>query len=221
MKIILASQGFTTNEIEKEISEIVGKPSSEINIAIINESAYRLDKSKSKRWLIKELSNIEKHIGGKIDFIDFYMQTKQEIKERLLNADLTYIVGGKQHIYSEIFYETDTIDVIREIVQKRVIMGTSAGSIVLGKQIESEKFWKERYHLTLEDIKYKDLGIVPFNIIPHFMRKDRINWTKEFFKTTLADNPFTVYGITDEQAIAYIDGKIKYIGGEPEIFGKR
>lgn len=221
MKIILASQGFTTDEIEKEISEIVGKPSSEINIAIINESAYRLDKSKSKRWLIKELSNIEKHIGGKIDFIDFYMQTKQEIKERLLNADLTYIVGGKQHIYSEIFYETDTIDVVREIVQKRVIMGTSAGSIVLGKQIESEKFWKERYHLTLEDIKYKDLGIVPFNIIPHFMRKDRINWTKEFFKTTLADNPFTVYGITDEQAIAYIDGKIKYIGGEPEIFGKR
>lgn len=220
MKIILASQGFTTNEIEKGISEIVGKPASEINIAIINESAYRLDKSKSKRWLIQELANIEKHIGGKIDFIDFFRQTKQEIKERLLNVDLIYIVGGKQHIYSEVFYQTDTIEVIREIAQKKVVMGTSAGSIVLGKQIESEKFWKERYHLTLEDIKYKDLGIVPFNIIPHFMRKDRSNWTKEFFKTTLADNPFTVYGITDEQAIAYIDGKIKYIGGEPEIFGK-
>lgn len=220
MKLVLASQGFTTDEIEKEISEIVGKPSSEINIAIINEAAYRLDKSESKRWLIKELANVEKHIGGKIDFIDFYMQTKQEITERLLNADLTYIVGGKQHIYSEIFYETNTIDLIREIAQKRVVMGTSAGSIVLGKQIESEKFWKERYHITSEEIKYKELGIVPFNIIPHFMGKDRINWTKEFFKTTLADNPFTVYGITDEQAIAYIDGKIKYIGGEPEIFGK-
>ena len=72
MRIITASQGFTTDEIENEVAKIVGKPASEINIAIINESAYALDKSKSKRWLIKELSNIEKHIGGRIEFIDDY-----------------------------------------------------------------------------------------------------------------------------------------------------
>ena len=103
MKIILASQGFTTNEIEKEVALIVGKPAKEINIVIINESAFMIDKSKSKRWLIKELSNIEKHIGGRIDFIDFYMQSIEEIKERLFSSDLIYIVGGKQHIYSKIF----------------------------------------------------------------------------------------------------------------------
>ena len=40
-----------------------------------------------------------------------------------------------------------------------------------------------------------------------------------FLKDTLADNPFEVYAITDKQAIAYIDGKVKFIGGEPEIFG--
>ena len=41
MKVILASQGFTTDEIEMEVSRIVGKPASEINIAIINE--FNLD----------------------------------------------------------------------------------------------------------------------------------------------------------------------------------
>ena len=54
MKIILASQGFTTDEIENEVSLIVGKNAKEINIAIINESAYMIDKNKSKRWLINE-----------------------------------------------------------------------------------------------------------------------------------------------------------------------
>ena len=54
MKIILASQGFTTDEIENEVSLIVGKNAREINIAIINESAYIIDKNKSKRWLINE-----------------------------------------------------------------------------------------------------------------------------------------------------------------------
>lgn len=221
MKLILASQGFTTDEIEKEVSEIVGKPANQINIAIINETAYKLDKEKSKRWLIKELSNIEKHIGGRIDFIDYYMQSKEEIRERLMNADLTYIVGGKQHIYSKIFHETETIDLIKEVADKKVLMGTSAGSIVLGKQIISPKFWKERYNTTLEEFEYQELGIVPFNIVPHFMREDHKNWTKEFLEEVLADNPFTVYAVTDKQAVAYIDGQIKFIGGTPEIFGKK
>lgn len=220
MKLILASQGFTTDEIEITVSKIVGKPAREINIAVINESIYQLDKNKSKRWLIKELLNIEKHIGGRIDFINFYMQSKEEIRDRLMSADLTYIVGGKQHIYSKIFNETGTIDLIKEVADKKVIMGSSAGAIVLGKQIQSKKFWKERYNSKLEDFEYQDLGIVPFNIIPHFLRKDREKWTKDFLKDTLADNPFAVYGITDEQAVAYIDGKIKFIGGNPETFGK-
>lgn len=220
MKVILASQGFTTDEIENEVSLIVGKKAKEINIAIINESAYLIDKNQSKRWLINELANIEKHIGGRIDFIDFYMQSTDEIKERLLNADLIYIVGGQQHIYAKLFNKTDTIDLIKEIASKKVIMGTSAGAIVLGKQIQSERFWKERYNCKLSDFEYKDLGIVPFNIIPHFMEEKRKQWTKDFFRDVLQDNPFTVYAITDKQAVAYIDGKIQFVGGKPEIFEK-
>ena len=71
LKLILASQGFTTDEIENKVAKIVGKPANEINIAIINETAYYLSAEKSKRWLINELANIEKHIGGRIDFVNF------------------------------------------------------------------------------------------------------------------------------------------------------
>lgn len=220
MKLILASQGFTTDEMEIEVAKIVEKPASEINIAIINETACELAGEKSKRWLIHELSNIEKHIGGRIDFVNFRTHSKEEIRKRLMNADLTYLVGGKQHIYSKLFHETDTIDIIKEVAEKRVLMGTSAGSIVLGKQITSPKFWEQRYNTKLENFEYQELGIVPFNIVPHFLRKDHEKWTSEFLKDVLSDNPFTVYAITDSQAIAYIDGKISFIGGKPEIFGQ-
>lgn len=220
MKLILASQGFTTDEIALEVSKIVGKPASEINIAIINETACELAAEKSKRWLIKELSNIEKHIGGRIDFVNFKTHSKEEIRNRLMNADLTYIVGGKQHIYSKLFHETDTIDLIKEVAEKRVIMGTSAGSIVLGKQIISPKFWEQRYNTKLENYEYQELGLVDFNIIPHFLRKDHEKWTAEFLKDVLSDNPFTVYAVTDEQAVAYVDGEIKFIGGKPLVLGK-
>ena len=52
------------------------------------------------------------------------------------------------------------------------------------------------------------------------MREDHKQWTKEFLKDVLQDNPFTVYAITDNQAVAYVDGKTKFIGGTPEIFGR-
>lgn len=64
MRIILASQCFTTDELEEEVSKIVGKTAKEINIAIINEAIFGISGDKSKRWLINELANIEKHIGG-------------------------------------------------------------------------------------------------------------------------------------------------------------
>lgn len=220
IKIILASQGFTTDEIEKEVSKIVGKSSKEINIAIINEAIFGISEDKSKRWLINELCNIEKHIGGRIDFVNFRAYSKKEIEKRLLNADLIYLVGGKQFEYSKLFNETNTVELIKDISHKRVLMGTSAGSIVLGTQIQSQQFWNDRYNIEFENIEYPELNLVPFNIIPHYLREDHKQWTKNFFNSVLKNNPFPVYAIKDTQAIAYIDGKIKYIGGEPDVFGK-
>lgn len=220
MKIILASQGFTTDEMEKEVSNIVGKSAKEINIAIINEAVVGISGEKSKRWLIKELANIEKHIGGKIDFVNFRAYSKKEIKDRLLNSDLIYLVGGKQFEYSKLFNETDTIEIINDIASQKVIMGTSAGSIVLGTQIQSPEFWNNRYNIEISNIKYSELNLVPFNIIPHYLRDDHKQWTKKFLEENLKSNPFPVYAIQDTQAVAYIDGEIKYIGGEPDIFGK-
>lgn len=220
MKIILASQGFTTDEMEKEVSNIVGKSAKEINIAIINEAVVGISGEKSKRWLINELANIEKHIGGKIDFVNFRAYSKKEIKDRLLNSDLIYLVGGKQFEYSKLFNETDTVEIIKDIASQKVIMGTSAGSIVLGTQIQSPEFWNNRYNIEISNIKYPELNLVPFNIIPHYLRDDHKQWTKEFLEENLKSNPFLVYAIQDTQAVAYIDGEIKYIGGEPDIFGK-
>ncbi len=220
MKIIMASQGFTTDEMEQEVAKIVGKPASEMDIAIINESMFEIDSGRSKRWCIRELSNIEKHIGGRIDFVNVRAHSKDEIRKRLLNADLTYIVGGKQHVYAQLFHETNLVDLLKEAAENRVLMGTSAGSIVLGKQIESENFWKQKYQMSLQEIGYPDLGFVPFNIIPHYLREDHKEWTKEFFNAVLADNPFPVYAVTDAQAVTYVDGKIGFIGGEPDVFGK-
>ena len=81
MRLALASQGFTTDEIAKKVEELVGKPLEKINVAIINEAYVGLDETRDKRWLIRELANIEKYIGGTIDFVNFRVYDKEEIKK--------------------------------------------------------------------------------------------------------------------------------------------
>lgn len=220
MKLVLASQGFTTDEIAENVSVLVGKSLSNINISIINEAYIVIPENEDKRWLIQELGNIAKYIGGTIDFVNLRAYTKEEIRKRLVNTDIIYIVGGKQFILPNLFKETGFDEILRECTKNKVIMGTSAGATVLGKQIESALYWKERYQVEKEKIENKTLGLVEFNIVPHYMREDHKKWNKEFLEEVLRDNPFPVYAIRDDQAIIYDEGKVKFVGGNPEIFGK-
>lgn len=218
MRLALASQGFTTDEIAKKIEELVGKPLEKINVAIINEAYVGLDETRDKRWLIRELANIEKYIGGTIDFVNFRVYDKEEIKKHFQRADLIYIVGGRQHILEKLFRETDTIDILKQMANEKVIMGTSAGSIVLGRKITSADFWKERYPKDWDLAKtHEELNLVNFNIIPHYMREDHKKWTKSFFERVLKENPFPIYAITDTQMVVYHDGELEFVGGVPEI----
>lgn len=220
MKLILASQGFTTDEIAEAVQSLVGKPLEKINIAIINEAYVAIAGDHDKRWIIKELSRIEKQIGGMIDFVNLRAYNKEEVRKRLQHADMMYIVGGKNFILPDLFQETGFDEILREFAEEKVIMGTSAGSIVLGKQIESDAYWKERYGVTNAEIKNKTLGFAEFNIVPHYKRKDHEKWDSNFLDKTLKDNPFPVYAITDEQAVIYENGEISFVGGQPDVFGK-
>ncbi len=219
MKLVLASQGFTTPQIAKEIERIVGKPLEKINIAIINEAYVAISAEKDKRWLINELSLIANYIGGTIDFINLRAYSKKEVEKRLSFADMMYIVGGKQLILEKLFKETGFDELLKEFAKTKVVMGTSAGAIVLGKQIKKEEYWKKRQGISYQEIKEKPLGLVNFNIIPHYLRGERKKWDKEFYSKVLKGNPFPVYAITDTQAIIQEDGELTFVGGMPkEIF---
>ena len=218
MKLVLASQGFTTDEIANKVAELVGKELKDINIGIINESYVAKSENSSKRWLIKELSDIEKHIGGVIDFVNLRAYDENEIERRLSASDVIYIVGGKQLVLGELFKNTGTDKVLKKLTESKVIMGTSAGSIVLGKLIESRYYWKERYGINIDEIKNNELELVDFNIIPHYMREDHLKWNEEFYKKVAEENSFPLYAITDTQAIIYNEGKIEFVGGEPVIY---
>jgi dipeptidase E len=219
MKLVLASQGFTTPEIPQAVAELAEKPLAELNVAIINEAYVGIDAGEDEKWLINELSLIAQYAKGTISFVNLRAYGIAEIKERLAFADIIYIVGGKQIVLPKLFRETGFDKLLVELVRHKVIMGTSAGANVLGKPIEDAEYWQDQYGSVQEYLAVPSLGFVDFNILPHYKREDNPRRIPEILTPLLKNHPFPLYGLTDMQALVFNDGKVQFVGGQPAVFG--
>lgn len=219
MKIVLASQGFTTREIAEETAKLAGKPLSGLNVAIINEAYTGLRPGEDYHWLIHELSLIAEYTDGIIGFVSLNSYSPEEVKARLEFADVIYIVGGKQVVLPKLFKETGFGGLLKEVAERKVIFGTSAGANVLGRQIDNEKYWENQYGSSEKYLKYPNLELVDFNILPHFEREDHPNRNSNILDPIIGSNPFPLYGLTDTQAAYSDNGNVYFVGGEPVKFG--
>ena len=220
MKLVLASQGFTTPEIAQATADLVGKPLDELSVAIINEAYVAIAGSRDQSWLINELAQLKKYATGSLLFVNLRAYDISEVEDRLSSADLIYIVGGAQLVLPKLFKETGFDTLLAELAESKVILGTSAGANVLGAHIQNREYWADQYGDADTYLAAPSLGLVGFNILPHYEREDHPRRNKTILTPLLKDNPFPLYGVTDTQAVIYKDGKLEFVGGNPVKFGR-
>lgn len=220
MKLVLASQGFTTPEIAQAVASLAGKPLDTLNMAVINEAYVGIKAGRYEGWLINELSLITQYAKGVISFVNIRAYSINEIEERIAFADVIYIVGGAQLVLPKLFRETGFDSLLQKLAKTKVIMGTSAGANVLGAHIKDHAYWQDQYGTWEEHLAQPPLGFVNFNILPHYEREDHPWRNAEKLKPLLQHNPFPLYGTTDSQAVIFNNGNVTFVGGSPAVFGK-
>ena len=220
MKLVLASQGFTTPDIAQAVADLAGKSLEALNVAVINEAYVGIEAGRHEGWLINELSLITQYAKGTISFVNLRAYEINEIEQRLAFADVIYIVGGAQLVLPKLFRETGFDGLITKLAETKVIMGTSAGANVLGAHIKDRAYWQDQYGEWEEHLNQSPLELVNFNILPHYGREDHPWRNAEKLTPLLQNNPFPLYGVTDGQAVVYNEGSTAFIGGSPAVFGK-
>ncbi len=220
MKLVLASQGFTTPEIAHATADLAGKSLDELNVAIINEAYVPIAPGRDESWLINELSLLKQYVKGNLFFVNLRAYELSEIKERLSSADIIYIVGGAQLVLPRLFKQTGFDKLLTELAEHKVLFGTSAGANVLGAQILSREYWEDQYGDADEYLANPSLGLVDFNILPHYERDDHPRRTAETLNPLVQSNPFPLYGVKDIQAVIYNESKVVFVGGDPVKFGR-
>lgn len=196
MKAILASSGFTNEEIIQSLEGLAGKPRGEINFVILNEAVKA--EAGDVRWLIEGLDEIAKNFGGTIELLDLQAHDLGYIKERIKGCDVIFCFGGQTDYLKEVFEKTGFGEILPEILEEKVWVGSSAGSCVLCHK-ESKETSVGVFEETVENRRY--LELLPMFFLPHYKSDWFPQLTKEvaIYESKLTDLP--VYLVSDQAAV--------------------
>lgn len=216
MKLVLCSEGFHTPNTVEACVKLVGKPQDQISVGIINE-AYAVEKG-SKRWVLDNLNSVANNFAGEIDIVDLLALPIEEVEERLADKDVIFVIGGDTDYLMSVFKRTGFDKLLPKLLQTKVYVGSSAGSMVVGKRISAAA-----YRLIYgEDSKWdidQYVGLVDLSVMPHLDSPHFPN-RKESLIEAVGSFEGKVYGLRDDSAVVVDGDDIKTIGSEPIVIEK-
>ncbi len=213
MKFVLCSEGFHTSNTVEACVKLVGKPQDQISVGIINE-AFAVERG-DKRWVLDNLNSVAKNFPAELDIVDLLALSITEVEERLADKDVIFVIGGDTDYLMTIYQKTGFDKLLPKLLETKVYVGSSAGSMVAGKRI-SEAAYRLIYD---EDSKY-DIsdytGLVNLSVMPHLDSPYFPN-RKESLIEAVGTFEGKVYGLRDDNAVVVDGDEVYTIGSEPII----
>lgn len=151
-------------DVMDDIVKYLPKKPTELNLAFIITASevYTGD-----LWWIKKDKDKLIELGFNITEFSITGLTKSKIEEKLTNIDIIFVAGGNQLYLLDQAIKTGFDQIILEKSKQNLIyIGSSAGSMILGKDIDIS-CTKEEISL-VPDLKSNGISLIDLTIVPHF-----------------------------------------------------
>lgn len=219
MKLLLTSAGITNDAIANALADLAGRPLTELTIIHI-PTAMNTDGG-DKSWVIDDLLNLKNRNFKSVDILDIAALPKEVWQERLKAADIISFGGGNEQYLAKVFQELGMKEFLLSVLESKVYMGISAGSMVAGEYLPRNLlhviYPEEDFGGTLE----KPIELYNFSFIPHLNSPWFSNARKEVLDSLQSEFTSTVYTTDDMTAISIVDTTVKIVGdGEYYVYKK-
>jgi len=200
MKLLLTSAGFENPKIGKKFLEVVGKPAHDIRIIFIPTAAI----TEEQKYYVKKCKDELLDVGIKSQNIKVLNLDHSVLYSEVADSDVIYVCGGNTFHLLDRVRKTGFDRVIKQFLEEdKVYIGVSAGSILMGPNIEITKLGdKDICGVT----DFTGLGYTNTAITPHCNKKEHKKVEK--FKKK-ADYP--ILPLTDNQALLILGNKKEII----------
>lgn len=193
---LLTSAGFFNKEVSAAFLGLIKKPIGEISVLFIPTA------SRAKEELAYVNASRQELLDLGIGQLSTLNLDHKLTEEEVQNVDVIYVCGGNTFYLLQKIRESGFDQLLKHF--DGLYIGVSAGSIVVGPNIEVAAPWDEN------DVKLSDttgLRLVNFAVVPHYQRKD-----KTIVEELINRADYEILGLTDNQAALVISGERKIIG---------
>ena len=157
--IVLCSNGLTSESLLEEIRKCV-RNAKKAALVVTADHEYKENNYHVARCA-KELSLL----GLQVECFDFDTQAAEE----LLKYDVVEIIGGNPYYLLHSLRINNAQKVLEKIADKKLLIGWSAGALVLGPTIAViEQFCPEMNFLHLNDLSA--LNLTDIQVVPHYKK---------------------------------------------------
>ncbi len=210
MKILLTSAGITSAAIADGLQKLVAKPLTETKLIFIPTAANLGVEDKS--WLVDNIVEFRDQHFASFDIVDIAGLPDRVWLPHFEAADVICFGGGDETYLSRILDEQGVKEKLLPLLETRVYMGISAGSMVAGaslpRGLSPELFGEDDY----ESDQGNGMELYDFTFIPHlnsnYFNKVRV----EYLETCIDRLPTTCYATDDFTAISLMNGQPEIVG---------
>lgn len=155
--IALLSNGITSEALKNALSKYIA-PLSSAAIVVTADNEY-----KERNYHVPRVINELKEFGLRVDTFDLDMQNATE----LLKYDVVEFIGGNPYYLLNSIRVHNASAVIKQLAEKKVLLGWSAGAMVFTPSIEIvDKLTPEINIVKLDNLD--SLSLTNTHIIPHY-----------------------------------------------------
>lgn len=160
--ILLTSDGITSPQLEEEIKKALVPISR--RAALVTTASCRY---KEKDHNVPVLSALMRRFGVEPECVDVEFQDATF----LLAYDVVILMGGNPfYLRKHLKKWKNSLEVLTELANRHVLIGISAGSMVLGDTMEFAcQIEPGGIEEVGENVDCSGFGIVPLNIMPHYL----------------------------------------------------
>ena len=206
MKLFLASSLDKTISL---FSKKLTRPIKGRRVIFITNAA---DNHKGDKWWIKFDKDAFIKIGCNLVEVDMRQITKKDFKSELEKSDIIHFCGGSVlHLISVIKKRNFSKLIINAVRKDKIIYsGTSAGSMIVAKDLSLNAFEPDEKQYLKETKDYSGLGLVNFMVMPHCNNKYFVKGNKKMIENLSGASQALIF-IYDNQAVWVEDDKLEVV----------
>ncbi|MDQ0859756.1 Type 1 glutamine amidotransferase-like domain-containing protein [Bacillus sp. V2I10] len=164
-KIILTTNGFSSENIKKKFLEQIDIDKKEIRIAIITTASHHKENNKYAKKAKVDLTNLG---FQKIEFCD----VEHDNLDYLSSSNIIYLSGGNPFYLLHHLRKSGADNKLKDLSKRNtVFVGVSAGAMVLGPDIGVANFFTPEMN-SIKLNNFNALKITKTAIFPHYDREE-------------------------------------------------